>query len=171
MVSDREAFTAFVEQRWVPLVRLTWALTGDLHLGEDLAQASLDRLWRRWSKVSAGGDPWPYTQRIAVSLASTWRRRRWRTEIVTADVADTPAVDKEPADALHDRDTVLRWMSALPPRQRAVVTLRFLCDLPVEETGVIVGCSPGTVKSQTAKALAHLRALAETDRTAKEHTR
>jgi RNA polymerase sigma-70 factor (sigma-E family) len=169
-VSDREAFTAFVEQRWAPLVRLAWALTGDLHLGEDLAQATLDRLWRRWAKVSASGDPWPYTQRIAVSLASTWRRRRWHTEVVVADVAEaSPRI--EVAEAVLDRHTVQRWLAELPRGQRTVVTLRFLGDLSVEETAAIAGCSTGTVKSQTAKALTRLRALAETERISEEHTR
>ena len=170
-MSDREAFTAFVQQRWTPLVRLSWALTGDRQLGEDLAQATLDRVWRRWQNVSAGGDPWPYTQRIAVSLASTWRRRRWHTEVVTSDVAEPRPLATATADLVLYRDRVARWLNELPGKQRAVVTLRFLADLSVEETAAIAGCSTGTVKSQTAKALAHLRALAEQDRTSEGQLR
>jgi RNA polymerase sigma-70 factor (sigma-E family) len=166
-VSDREAFTAFVERRWPQLVRLAWALTGDRHLGEDLAQATLDRLWRRWPKVSVGGDPWPYTQRVAASLASTWRRRRWHGELATADVGEARS-SGEPADPVLNRDTVGRWLAELPRRQLVVVTLRFLADLSVDETATIAGCSPGTVKSQTAKALAHLRAIAQLERSSEE---
>ena len=60
-----------------------------------------------------------------------------------------------------DRDTVLdvqMALAALPPRQRATLALRFYCDLSVEQTAVLLGCSAGTVKSQTAKGIAALRA-------------
>ena len=161
-LTDRDAFTAFVEQRWTALLRLTWALTADRQLGEDLAQATLGRLWARWANVSRGGDPWPYTQRIAVTLASTWRRRRWTSEVVVRDLPDAPATDDTVRNA-DTREDVARWLRDLPRRQRAVVVLRFLADLSVEETAEVIGCSQGTVKSQTAKALGHLRALAIAD--------
>jgi RNA polymerase sigma-70 factor (sigma-E family) len=171
VVTDREGFAAFVEKRWKPLVRLGWALTGDLHLGEDLAQATLDRLWRRWPRVSANGDPWPYTQRIAVSIAATWRRRRWRGELPMEREHNEVGGVRDPADLFEDRDALLRWLRGLAPRQRSVIILRFLDDLSVEETAARVGCSTGTVKSQTARALDHLRELAEMDRTREEDRR
>ena len=159
-MTDEDAFTAFVAQRQMLLLRLCWALTGDRHRGEDLAQAVLDRLWRRWAKVSAGGDdPWPYTQRIAVSLASTWRRRLWSGEVATGHIGDRAESDR--AGQLADRDEVARWLAVLARQQRAVIVLRFLADLSVEQTAVVLGCTSGTVKSQTAKALARLRTLAE----------
>lgn len=158
-MTQPEDFTAFVAVRQAGLVRLGWALTGDRHLGEDLAQATLDRVWARWARVSGRGDPWPYAQQVAVSLAATWWRRRWRhVEVVGGPSPEAPAATDDFADA-DTRDMVAQWLATLPRRQRAVVVLRFLADLPVDETAEILHCSPGTVKSQTAKALGKLRAL------------
>jgi RNA polymerase sigma-70 factor (sigma-E family) len=160
-MADSEEFTAFAEARQSALLRLGWALTGDRHLGEDLAQATLDRLWARWPRVSRRGDPWPYAQRVAVSLAATWWRRRWRhVEVVSGELPDAPGDANEIA-AADTRDMVERWLATLPRRQRAVIVLRFLADLSVDETAETLHCSPGTVKSQTAKALDRLRALSE----------
>jgi RNA polymerase sigma-70 factor (sigma-E family) len=165
-VDDREDFTAFVEQRQAQLLRLTRALTGDEQLGEDLAQSTLYRLWARWSRVSASGDPWPYAQRIAVSLASTWRRRRWRGEIASGAIPESAHVAGD--DHSVTRATVAQWLSTLTRRQRAVIVLRFLADRSVVETADVLGCSPGTVKRQTAAALRHLRARVESDRLSEE---
>jgi RNA polymerase sigma-70 factor (sigma-E family) len=148
-------FDEFVRTRQDELARLGWALTGDRQRGEDLAQASFDRLWRRWAKVSEAGDPWAYTQRIAVSLASTWRRRHWSSEVPTAAPAAGSA--GEQFDGVLSRHLVETWLAVLPPRQRAVITLRFLLDLSVLETADRMRCSTGTVKSQTSKALSTLR--------------
>ena len=156
MVDDEAEFTAFARLRQADLVRLCWALTGERQLGEDLAQASLARLWQRWEAVAAGGDPWPYLQRIAVSVAATWRRRRWRFEIPGVSFVDR-ADSSDGLDAVHAGDGVERWLRLLPPRQRAVIVLRFLFDLSVEETADRLGCTSGTVKSQTAKAMTTLR--------------
>lgn len=160
-MAEPEDFTAFVNARQAGLVRLGWALTGDRQLGEDLAQATMDRLWARWARVSGRGDPWPYAQRVAVPLAPTWWRRRWRhVEVVGGALPDAPA-DTDDFVAADTRDMVARWLATLPRRQRAVVVLRFLADLSVDETAEILHCSSGTVKSQTAKALGSLRARTE----------
>ena len=78
---QRASFVAFVASRQAALIRLGWALTGDPHLGEDLAQSTFDRLWKRWPRISKGGEPWAYARQVAVSMASTWRRRRWHSEV------------------------------------------------------------------------------------------
>lgn len=140
------------------LVRLCWALTGDRHLAEDLAQTSLDRLWRRWAAVSQKGDAWPYLQRIAVSQAATWRRRRWHhAEAVSGEAPEPVSSAGDVFDAIDGRVDVAAWLARLAPRQRAVVTLRFLFDLSIPEDADLLHCSQGTVKSQTSKALAALR--------------
>jgi RNA polymerase sigma factor (sigma-70 family) len=109
--------------------------------------------------VSATGDPWPYLQRIAVSLASSWRRRLWRGEIPSASIVE--AADRfDGHAAVHASDSIERWLALLPARQRAVIVLRFLFDLSVTETADLLRCSQGTVKSQTAKALTTLRSRA-----------
>lgn len=115
----------------------------------------------RWARVSRGGDPWPYAQRVAVSLAATWWQRRWRhVEVVGGPLPDA-AADTDDFGAADTRDMVERWLATLPRRQRAVVVLRFLADLFVDETAETLHCSSGTVKSQTAKALGSLRAVTE----------
>jgi RNA polymerase sigma factor (sigma-70 family) len=128
----------------------------------------LCRLWPRWEWVASAGDPWPYTQRIAVTLASTWRRRRWRSAEQPAGIAPpgARAFAAPSGDGFEDTDrraVVLGWLRRLPARQRAVVALRFMFDQSVDETAAVLRCSPGTVKSQTSKALATLRAMAGPD--------
>jgi RNA polymerase sigma-70 factor (sigma-E family) len=153
---EADTFTAFAVARRAALVQLGWALTGDRHLAEDLAQATLDRLWRRWPRISRSGDPWPYAQRTLTSISATWWRRRWRSEYPTDPMPETHT-GSDAADEQDTRHMVDRWLRALPPRQRAVVVLRFLADLSVEDTARVLRCAPGTVKSQTSKALVELR--------------
>lgn len=151
-------FEEFVSARSAALRRLTWALAGDQHLGEDVAQESLRRLWRRWQTVSAAGDAWPYLQRIAVSVASTWRVRH-RPASLDLFSHDAASAGEPATDSVDSRDQIERWLRQLPPRQRAVIVLRFLSDLSVEETSAVLNCAGGTVKSQTAKALNSLRGM------------
>lgn len=160
MTATEEAFADFVRRRQVELARLGWALTGDRQLGEDLVQAALQRLWPHWDRVSSRGESYAYAQRIMVNLWSSWRGRRWRQMEQVVEALPDRDADEDEADRLDANDEVDRWLTTLPPRQRAVVTLRFLLDLSVAETAERLGCSTGTVKSQTAKALDHLRELA-----------
>jgi RNA polymerase sigma-70 factor (sigma-E family) len=154
-----EAFSAFVVARQAELARLGWALTGDRELGEDLVQSALQRLWPRWSQVAASGEPLAYTQRIMINLLSNWRHRRgWQVERFGESPSRSAGAVDDLTGAVDDRDSIDRWLAGLPPRQRAVVVLRFLLDLGVAETADRLGCSAGTVKSQTAKALHTLRA-------------
>lgn len=160
MATDESDFTDFVSAHEPALRRLCWALTGNQHTGEDLAQATLERLWRYWPRVAHSEDTWSYTQRIATSLYSTWWRRKWRQ--LETPTPDLPDLDRRPdvADLVVDTDLVARWLDKLPRRQRAVIILRFLCDLSIGETARVLGCSAGTVKSQATRAL---RSLSSTD--------
>jgi RNA polymerase sigma-70 factor (sigma-E family) len=163
-VEDEQRFLDFVDRRQAELVRLGWALTGDRHLGQDLAQAALERLWPHWSRVATTGEPIAYAQRIVVTLAASWQRRRSWTE---QPVADLPAPTAADVDT-ETRERIHAWVQRLPPRQRTVIVLRFLLDLSVEQTAAHMGCSTGTVKSQTAKAMVALRALAAAEDTAEK---
>ena len=154
------AFTAFVAARQRELVRLGWALTGDRQLGEDLVQTALLRLWPHWSRVAAAGDPLAYTQRIMINLWTSWRRRhRWQAERLDASPPDSSGDDA--SIEAQTRAGLDAWLVRLPHRQRAVVVLRYVCDLDVAEAADRLGCSPGTVKSQTSKALRTLRATVD----------
>ena len=147
-------FDEFAQRRRAQLIRLAWALTRDRDLAEDVTQIALERLWRRWAKLPvADEERWAYAQRVLISQVSTWRRRLW-----TRNELPTGSMPREASDIPADEPSeVLSWLGELPPRQRAVIVLRYLSDLSIEETASVLGCSDGTVKSQTSKAMASLR--------------
>ncbi|OLF05931.1 RNA polymerase subunit sigma-24 [Actinophytocola xinjiangensis] len=148
-MSDHVSFEQFVVSRSRALLRTAYLLTQDRHLAEDLVQTSLAKWWAARRRVT--GDPEPYVRRIMVNeFASGWRRR-WRGERPTAEPPDTHGPAIEPHTDL--------WaaLANLPRRQRAVIVLRFFDDLTEADTAKTLGVSVGTVKSQTARALATLR--------------
>ncbi|MEV0618389.1 SigE family RNA polymerase sigma factor [Nonomuraea sp. NPDC050404] len=151
---DRADFVAFVEARSPRLLRTAYLLCHDWAQAEDLLQTALVRAWRSWGRV--GEHPDAYVSRILVNAYLSWRRRFWRRELPT----DAPPETAAPGDliGLTDERTVL-WaaLRRLPPRQRAVLVLRFFEDLSEVSVARALNCSVGTVKSQTSKALAKLR--------------
>lgn len=152
-----EEFAQFVMGAHASLLRTARLLTGDRHSAEDLLQAALVRVYLRWSRSADWGSPHAYARKTVVNLYATWRRRRWHTEVVRPEADHTP----DAGDMAGDADTRLeldRALATLPRVQRVVVVLRFYEDLSVEETADLLGCSPGTVKSRTNRALERLRA-------------
>jgi RNA polymerase sigma-70 factor (sigma-E family) len=145
------------------LVRVGYLLSGDRDLAEDLVQAALFRVWPHWDRVSRGGNIDAYMRKAILSVYLSGRRRRWIKEIPTAALPDVagPDPNRQPG---HTEQQV----RALAPRQRAVVVLRFYLDLSEAETAEMLGCSVGTVKSQTARALATLRTNLGSDRDSQE---
>lgn len=157
---ERE-FTEFVVSRSHALLRAAYALTGDRHAAEDLVQQALAKAFLRWRRIS--GDVEPYVRRIIYHDSATrWRRRRTRAETIVADPPDVTLVGDGVENA-HLRLVLRRALLALPPRQRAVLVLRYLEDKSVEETAGILGCRPGTVASQASRALEKLRGLVSSD--------
>lgn len=149
-------FEQYVAARQAGLLRTAYLLTGHRHDAEDLVQSALMKVVPHWHRIE--GDPDAYVRRVLVrENVSRWRRRRWR-EVLGAEARPAPeaaATDRDPGDRLD----LLRALSALAPRQRAVVVLRFLEDRSVAETAAALGVGEGTVKSQTSDALARLRTL------------
>lgn len=143
-----ESFDAFVAARSQTLLRTAYLLTRDHALAEDLVQTALAKAWFHWSKID---NPEPYVRRIMVTTYSSWWRRRWNGEIPTEELPESPAPPGEEQLDLWDA------IGRLPRRQRSVVVLRFYEDLSEAETARLMGSTVGTVKSQTAKALAKLR--------------
>jgi RNA polymerase sigma-70 factor (sigma-E family) len=149
----RVDFDEFVAARSTSLLRTAYVLTRDHALAEDLLQTALTKAWFAWARIA--GDPEPYVRKILVNTFATWWRRKWNGEHAHADLPDRASDDEHAgADERHDL-----WdaMGRLPRRQRAVVVLRFVEDLSEAETARVLGIAPGTVKSQTSKALAKLR--------------
>lgn len=172
-MSEQIDFAEFVALRRDTWVRAACLLTGDPHTAEDLVQTALIRVWTRWERVTAQGDPDAYIRKALMNVFLTsLRRRRWRE--ITADpytmrVSDQHVTDPAPGDGIEQRVDLRQLLAGLPPRQRAVLVLRYYLDLSEAETARTLGCSAGTVKSQAAKASAHLRNRIET--IAREATR
>jgi RNA polymerase sigma-70 factor (sigma-E family) len=152
---DRDAFDAFVRARLPHLLRLGRALTGSEQAGADLVQDALERSLMRWSRIESD-DPEGYVRRVMVTRnISAWRRVR--RERLTAEVPETSYDETPPDPAL--------WaaLAQLPPRQRAVIALRYYEDLTEAQTAQLLGVSAGTVKSQASRAMAKLRDLLAAD--------
>lgn len=149
-----EEFRRFVQDHRPALVRAASALTaGDRHLAEDVVQSALTRLYVHWTRVPSGPAALAYARRVLVNcFVDQTRRAWWRRERSVDAVPDRPSGDP----AATDPD--LAALRALPPRMRAVLVLRFWFDLDVARTAAELGCSEGTVRSQTARALSRLRA-------------
>ena len=155
-----EEFSAFVRTSRPGLLRSACLLTaGDSHLAEDLVQTALARLYVAWPKVRRTGTEHAYAWRTIVNAhIDEVRRPRWRREQPVASPPDLPdpAIPGAFADGV-DGSAVRAALAALPPGMRAAAVLRYWADFSIEETAAILGCSHGTVKSQTAKAIAKLR--------------
>jgi RNA polymerase sigma-70 factor (sigma-E family) len=156
-LKDAETFRAFVSERSAALVRSAYLLTGNEATAQDLVQTAILKTWRRWDRVTNKDDPEGYVRRVLMTTFLTWWRRRWRHEIPTATIPDS-AVEDGDAEL---RLSINRALADLPARQRAVIVLRYLDDLSEADAARALGCSTGTVKSQTARALARLRTSPE----------
>jgi RNA polymerase sigma-70 factor (sigma-E family) len=150
---DWPSFEAFVEQRSRALWRNAWLLTGDEHKAEDLLQTALLKVWRRWSTINRRAGAEAYARRVLVTTYTDWWRRRWNAELPSDALPELPFAGP-PTEVRHDLLTALAGLSR---GQRAVVVLRYVEDLSEADTAAILGCSPGTVKSQLSRALAALR--------------
>ena len=146
-------FDDFVAARSNGLLRTAYLLTRDEGLAEDLLQTALTKAWFAWSRID--GNPDAYVRRILVNTYATWWRRKWNGEHATEDLPDSGAGDFA-AGTTSGHDLWIA-LGRLPKRQRAVIVLRYFEDLTEAETARILGCTAGTVKSQTSKAMANLR--------------
>ena len=157
---EQDAFDAFARGRMRELLRFAYLLTGDPHKAADLVQDALERTLMSWDRVIRKDDPEAYVRRAILNQnVSVWRRTR-RERLVS----ETPDTAYEPTHSGKTFDADL-WaaLATLPPRQRAVLVLRFYEDMSEADTAAALGCSVGTVKSQTFRALAKLRGRATTD--------
>ncbi|HLV58346.1 MAG TPA: SigE family RNA polymerase sigma factor [Natronosporangium sp.] len=150
-----EEFREFVAARSGALLRTAYLLAGDWATAEDLLQTALTKTYLAWKRLGTIEAVEPYTRRVLVNTATSWWRRRWHGERPTEKLPDVPAPDQH-QEAI-ERDALWQHVRALPARQRAVLVLRFYEDLSEAQTAELLDISAGTVKSQTARALATLR--------------
>lgn len=151
-----EEFRDFVATRSGVLLRFAYLLTGDQHLAEDLLQTALTKTYLAWHRIRDRSALEAYVKRTIATTATSWWRRRWTGERPTDVVPDRPLRDRT-AD-YDERDAMWQHLQALPARQRAVLVLRYYEDLSEAEIAEVLGCAPGTVKSQASRGLAALRA-------------
>jgi RNA polymerase sigma-70 factor (sigma-E family) len=154
-MADRDTgFTDFMSARMPALRRLARLLCQDWSTADDLLQAAMTKTYVHWFKAARADNTDAYVRAILVREFVEQRRASWTRRVSLTDrpiEAATPDTDREGALDLRT------MVAALPPRQRAVLVLRYYCDLNVDQTAEALGCAPGTVKSQTAKALDSLR--------------
>ncbi|MDT3441624.1 SigE family RNA polymerase sigma factor [Pseudofrankia sp. BMG5.37] len=153
---DDGGFTAYFTPRAAGLLRFAYLLTGDAGEAEDLTQTTLTRVFVVWPRVRGHDRPDAYARRVMVNT-NTSRFRRHRVRQVLVDVPPERAEPSPQLAAVEDRAGLAAALATLPPRQRAVVVLRYCEDLPEAEVAALLRCSAGTVKSQAAKGLAKLR--------------
>jgi RNA polymerase sigma-70 factor (sigma-E family) len=162
-----EGFEDFVHAeipRLLPLARL---LARNGHDAADLVQETLIRVGTKWSTVRRDGNAHGYARTTLVRVHIN-AGRRWRREVVTPTPPERSSDD--PASAIADRDWLRGVLRSLPPRQRAVVALRYLEDLPMRDIAEALGCAEGTARSQLHRALASLRITEDTAHTESTQT-
>ncbi|MFC4592233.1 SigE family RNA polymerase sigma factor [Sphaerisporangium corydalis] len=152
-MADRAIYADFVATRSDRLLRVAYMLTHDWATAEDLLQESLVKTWFAWPRLS---EPEAYARKVLVTTYVSWRRRRWRHELPSDELPEGVRAG-DGSEKSDERDAMWRALGRLPVRQRAVMVLRFYEDLSLAEAADVLGCGIGTVKSQTAKALAKLR--------------
>ncbi|MFC0602192.1 SigE family RNA polymerase sigma factor [Streptomyces palmae] len=155
---DERAYTAYVTARLPALRRIAHLLCRDPHRADDVVQTTLTRLYVHWRRARAADDLDRYVHTMLVRCFLNEQRLGWARVRLSGTPQETPGLP--PAAGGPDIETramVHTALSRIPARQRAVLVLRFLCDLPVAEVARILGCSEGNVKSQSARGLARLR--------------
>jgi RNA polymerase sigma-70 factor (sigma-E family) len=161
----REDFDAFVGTSADPLLRTAYLVTWDLGSAEDLVQECFVKVARRWPRIRLMDHPFAYARRILLNLALDESRRRARQSAELDQrglLASRELPDARAARSLHlveVADELSVALAMLAPRQRAVLVLRYLEDLPEADVAEALGCSAGTVKSTASRALERLRSL------------
>ena len=149
------------------LIRIAYLMVGDRGDAEDIVQECMLRLARKWPRVRKMEHPGAYARRVMVSLVLDGRHQRARRTLELAATAPEHAVgiNDQPAESLDARADLIWALRGLSPRHRAVLVMRYFSDLGEAEVAAILGCSVGTVKSSTSRALTQLRLTLEESET------
>jgi RNA polymerase sigma-70 factor (sigma-E family) len=159
MLQDEEdRFADFVRAHSATLFRTAYLMTGDYQRSEDLLQTTLVRLYQRWPRVQVMGQPVAYSRKVLVNQALSWWRRRSSREEPRL-IPDEASSACELVEGYAEHERVWRAVLSLPPRQRAVVVLRYYEDLPEAEIAEVLEMAPGTVKSHAHAATRRLALL------------
>jgi RNA polymerase sigma-70 factor (sigma-E family) len=163
MGRDAQADAAFTEFALASRARLrgtAYLLCGDWARASDFVQEGLIRVYVAWPRLVRRGGETAYARKAVVSAFLDASRKRSSTERPEAEQLDRSS-DEDVARTVTDRAALMAALARLPERQRAAVVLRYFEELDVRETAAALGCSEGTVKSQTSRALAALKSMFE----------
>ncbi|MFI6497572.1 SigE family RNA polymerase sigma factor [Nonomuraea typhae] len=155
--AQEQDYVEYVNARLPSLRRLAHHLCRDPHRADDVVQTAMTRLYVNWGRAQQAADLNRYVDAIVVRCFLNDQRLGWWSRVRLAGAVPEPPAAHGPD--VETRSVVRAALAQVPPRQRAVLVLRFLHDLPVTEVAEILGCSTGNVKSQSARGLATLRKL------------
>ena len=155
-MADDKGYLDYVHGRVPALRRVAYLLSGNADQADDLVQETITKLYARWPRIAKVENVDAYVHTMLVRAFLDEKRRGWWRVHLRGTPPDRPAAP----DGSPEERTVLRAaLDRVPARQRAVLVLRFLCDRPVAEVAEMLGCSEGTVKSQTSHGLTALRKI------------
>jgi RNA polymerase sigma-70 factor (sigma-E family) len=161
LAEEPVTFESYVATRGPALIRFASRLTGSQHRAEDLVQDALAKAYQRWDSIQRKDQPDVYLRRMLVNAARSWWRPRSNRELPVetplGDRAEDRADDRDVGKESAERDEMWRLIGSLPPRQRAVLVLRYYEDLDDNTIAVILDCSPVTVRTHAMRALDVLR--------------
>ena len=156
-----DSFEEYVRASAPRLKRLAFLLSGDLIDAEDLLQSAYAKALPHWETISRYDEPDAYLRRVMVSIRISWWRRHRGREHSVPEIPERVGRAREIGQSVVDTQVLLAALRSLPERQRAAVVLRHWCDLSEAQTAQAMGCSVGSVKSNTSRGLASLRAALE----------
>jgi RNA polymerase sigma-70 factor (sigma-E family) len=156
--TDVPAFEQYAGGAWPSLYRHAYLLTGNHADASDIAQQTLLKAYQSWSRICRSDSPEAYLRRILTNTFLSDRRPKKRRLEVLTDAPHEYDTAPEKQDGPEDRLSLWPHVKSLPPRQRAVIVLRYYEDLTEREIADTLGCSPGNVKSTAHRALKALRA-------------
>ncbi|WP_433367782.1 SigE family RNA polymerase sigma factor [Actinoplanes sp. CA-142083] len=153
---SEEDYVDYVAARIPALRRLAYLLTSDSHRADDLVQQTITTLYVKWRRAQAADNIDAYVRTMLVRTFLDEKRLAWARVRLFRELPEPPPFED---GGREDRQVVHAALRRVPRRQQAVLVLRFFYDLPVDEVAAVLGCSAGTVKSQTSRGLATLRRL------------
>lgn len=163
MPHRERSFDEFVRTNADSFLKTAFLLCWDRKQAEDLVQEALLKVARQWPRVRGMREPVAYARRVLINLAVDDARGRARRNAELDQLAGEIGADWPEFERLESRLELVAGLRGLPPRQRAVIVLRYFLDLSEADTAKALRCSVGTVKSTSSKALAHLRERLDQD--------
>ena len=155
-MADDAGYLEYVHGRIPVLRRVACLLSGNADQADDLVQETITKLYAGWPRIARMENVDAYVHTMLVRAFLDEKRRGWWRVNLRGTPPDRPA---DPPGSVEERTVLRAALDRIPPRQQAVLVLRFLCDRSVAEVAQVLGCSEGTVKSQTSRGLGALRRI------------